>query len=268
MSTQVSTSTDTKPEVIVTADASVIKAIASYLTLSAKAEAAVMAAEVSGYIGIARSAIPVVARQGYTDKAQVKQLLDLSFLSQAGVLELADNDPKKVEVLERRKSDVSNLTAIIAPKSKDLADARDKAFKYNDSLPKDCRPNLRIGQKHILAIVRGNTSVDDVIAIKEGREPAKPTPANGGTSAAAAGVNATASPTPTGTTANAEAGVTSQNGVPQPEPGSGVTVSNPADAFRHLFRTMLNNYQNNMGVDKDTLATVAKEELNTFLAAK
>lgn len=261
MSTQVSTTTT--PAIIVKADAAVIKSIASFLSLEAKAEAAVAASE-GGYIGIAKATLPVVARQGYTDKGQVSQLLLLSFLSQAGVAELDDNDPKKVEVMDRHKSNISNLTSIIMPKTPELATARDTAFAYNDRLPKDCRPNLRIGQKHILAIVRGNSTVDDVIAVKEGRTPSAPTAAN--PSAASVGVNATATPEKgTGDVSTQPAPGT----VPQPEASNttGVITATPADAFRHVLRTMLPNYVNNLGMSKDDVKAVLTEELERFMAA-
>ena len=268
------TGTTTTPVVVTTADSKVVASIASYV----KAQNAVD----SGYNNIAKEVIKVAARMGLSTSEQVSTLIRLSFFEQNGMGELPDDNADKAAYADSIRSDVSNLTTLSLPREvkkdgkvqftvEQLVEARDKAFAYNDKLPKDCRRNLRIGQKSMLAIVRGQEDVDNIIGVKEGRiKPVDKAAAATPTSAADTG-SASSSP------ANGSGSVTSQQGdANSPEqqqaavPGATISaptegekpIGNPRDLLRATIRTMKNTYTGNLGLTLDVFREIVTDELS------
>ena len=255
-----STNTTTTSAVIVKADAKIVSEIKTYVTAQSNV--------LRGYNGIVKAAVPVVARLGLTESEQVSELIRLSFYEQHGPFA---SEAEQAAYADQIKFDVSNMTTLILPRpikegkgkdvkvvktTEELAAARDKALAYNDKLPKGCRPNLFIGQKSMLDIVRGKVDVDYVIGVKDGSiVPAKVETSQPAAAQPAAQAAATES------SANAPEG--QQAEVPQPQPQDGEKpLANSEDMLRSAMRTLWTAYHTNHGMALDRFKTIAADELS------
>lgn len=272
--------TNTTTEVTIKTDAKTVESISNFYSLKTKAEEAADKAE-SGYVNIAVTAIPAAQRMGLSKPNDVSEFLRLCYRAQANLLEPKPNqsqvafEKEAADFLDSIRSDVSNLTSIIMPPGSKEIDAktalagRDAALAYNRSLPAKVKRNARIGQRPLLAIVRGKVHAADVIAEKKGEKPVN-TPAK--TTPASAADTGSAASTPTPATKPGDANAPENQTPETPSPvsqgseGSGLVVGDAESACRHLCRTAFVNYINNMGMSKETLRKVVLEELDRLMA--
>lgn len=257
--THMSTNTNTATKVVAKSASEVVKAYATFTDLSAKVDQSFLAVGLSG--------LTVAKRQGYTERQQVSDMFRLSIYEQEGVAELPDDDAKKVAVADRIKTNVSLWTALVMCKDEAAQGERDKAIAYNNALPKGHKPNLRIGQKLMLDICRGQVSADDTIAIKEGRPVSADSKARTSGQVAktddtkpAAKTDETSTDAPTDATAQPAAAA-----LPQPS-GDTKPVGNPKDAMRANLRTACTAYEQNLGMTRQDIAAILREMADSLLS--
>ena len=260
-----STETNNAVIVITAADSKVVTSIKSYVSALDKVE--------GGYNNIAKETGKVAARMGLQTPAQVSDLLRLSYYEAEGSV----TEAEKLATLNQYKSDISNLTTLVMPSpikegkgkdtvikvsSADLIAARDKAWEYNDKLPKGGRRNLRIGQKTVLAIVRGQTTVDYEIGIKNGTiKPKVEEKKSEGSAGASGATTASESDTSEGG-ANSPEQQAAQ--VPQPKDGEQPVIGNARDTLRAAIRNIQKVFVEQHNIPAADVKAIFEEEVAKF----